>query len=217
MTDAGGRRQARGARRIDQQRAIVDGDIAPFDRRQRTAVEHCERGIDIRIAPDLRHALKQRLRDREDIAELARKDDAIGLGNIDAMRQRLADELGVDQRHHAADLADAEPGREIVGTRRHDQAHRLTVFDSSRQRPAGITIDALGKRAVTQCLRIRDQRRPVRLARRPILHHVSEQPRGSASMCEVSSIAFSQVLAAEGFRGGLSVGRSIRPVVMASL
>ena len=58
MADAGGLRQARGARGIDQQRAIVDGDVAPFGRRQRTAVELRERGIDILIAPDLRRAAR---------------------------------------------------------------------------------------------------------------------------------------------------------------
>ncbi len=39
VADAGGLRQAGGARGVDQQRAIVDGDAAPLGRRQRAAVQ----------------------------------------------------------------------------------------------------------------------------------------------------------------------------------
>ncbi len=212
MADARGLGQARGARGIDQKRAVVDGDVAALGRRQRIAVELRERGIDILIAPDLRRALEQRPRGREHIGKLARQDDVVGARDIDAMRQRLPHELGVDQRHHAADLADAEPGRDIVGTRRHDQAHGVAAPDSNRQRPARIAIDAFGKRAIAQRLAHRRPAPagPAGAPPSPPPHRrtaATARPRCARSARSPSARSWRPRVFAAGFRSGDRSGR----------
>ena len=67
----------------------------------------------------------------------------IGCRDIDAMRQRLPDQLGVNQRGDAADLADAEPGRDVIRPAGHEQANRVAGLDTCRQRPARISVDPL--------------------------------------------------------------------------
>ena len=46
MTDAGGFRQSGGARCVDQERAIIDRDVAPFGRAQRASIDSFEFCVD---------------------------------------------------------------------------------------------------------------------------------------------------------------------------
>ena len=86
-----------------------------------------------------------RTRPCKDVAILRSKNDVLRAGDIDAMRKRLANQLGIDQRHHPADPADAEPAGDVFGPARHHQADRLAEPNSLTLRPAGILVDPSGK------------------------------------------------------------------------
>ena len=58
----------------------------------------------------------------KDWRELGRDDDMGGRGDRDAMGERLAGQIGVEQRDDAADLGDAEPDGEIFRPVGHQQA-----------------------------------------------------------------------------------------------
>src|SRR6201985_3958875 len=96
-----------------------------------------------------------RQRRLEYASETGGENDMIGFGNVNAMRQRGADQLGIDQRSHAADPADAEPGCDIIRTARQAQADRIALLDSCLQRPARIAVDALSEFSVAQRSRVR--------------------------------------------------------------
>ena len=70
----------------------------------------------------------------------------VGVRDIDAVGQRQPDQPGIDQRHDAADLGDAEPGGDVIGPARHHQANGIAGLDARRQRPARVAVDPLGKR-----------------------------------------------------------------------
>jgi hypothetical protein len=125
--------------------------------------------------PDFWRAIKMRPRGLEYIGKLAGEDDVVGLGEVDAMGQRLADKLRVDERDHAADLADAKPGGDVIRPARHQQANRVAFFNSRRQRPTGILVDPLRQRSVAEGFRLRDQGGPIRLPRRPVVDQIGKQ------------------------------------------
>ena len=102
----------------------------------------------------------------------------IGFGEVDAMGQRLADQLCVDERDHAADLADAKPGGDVILAARHQQTNRVARFNSRRQRPAGILIDPLRQRSVAEGFRFRDQGGAIRLPLRPVVDQIGKQRAG---------------------------------------
>ena len=138
MADAGGLRQAGGARRVDQQRAIVDGDrgavrsrvsgLPSIRSRISSSADVAVVDIELGVAamdPDLRHAVQIGRGGLEHVGEIRGEDDMIGFRDVDAMRQRLPDQLGIDQRDDAADLADAEPGGDVIRPVRHQQANGI--------------------------------------------------------------------------------------------
>ena len=100
----------------------------------------------------------------------------IGLRDVDAVRQRQPDQLGVDQRHDAADFGDAEPGCDVIRPARHQQAHGIAGLDPGRQRPARIAVDPLGQSPVAEGFGFRDQGGAIGLPRGPILDDIGEQP-----------------------------------------
>ena len=181
MADAGGLRQAGGARGVDQQRAMVDGDGAPFGRLQRTAVHSIQDGIDARVVavaaldPDFRRAVQIGQRGFEHSAKLLREDHMIGVRDVDAVGQRQPDQPGVDQCHDAADPGEAEPGGDVIRPGGHDEADGVAGFDPCRQRPARVTVDPLGQHPVAERALVRDQGGTVRLPFRPILDDIGEQ------------------------------------------
>ena len=125
--------------------------------------------------PDFRRAVQMGQRGFEHPSKFVCEDDMVGIGDVDAVRQRQPDQLGVDQRHDAADLGDAEPGGDVIRPARHDQANGIAGFDSRRQRPACVTVDPLGQHPVAERPGFRDQRGAVRLPFRPILDDVGKQ------------------------------------------
>ena len=88
MADAGGLRQTGGARSVDQQRAVVDGDAASLVRRQRTSIHSIEGSVDTcfvamtAMNPDFRRAVQMRQRRLEDVREIVRQNDMIGSATL---------------------------------------------------------------------------------------------------------------------------------------
>lgn len=150
------------------------------------------------MQPDLRHATEIRQGRLEYAGKIGGEDDVIGLGDIDTVRQRRADQLGVDQRSDAANPADAEPGRDIIRTVRQEQANRIAASDPRLQRPARIAVDTLSEFGVAQGQRVRQQRGMLRLFVAKPSTISANRRCGSLSIRDVRSIAFSQLLAADG-------------------
>ena len=181
MTDVRRLRQPRGARGVDEERASIDRDVAAFGGGQRAGVRGRERRIQIGAcaagteAPGLRHAIQMRTCGLERIHALGGKDDMIGTCDVDAVGERPTDQPGVDQRHRAADPADAEPAGEVVRPVRHQKADGAAGTDAQAQCPARISVDPGGEFPVGEGLAIREQRGAPGLPLRPVFHDVSEQ------------------------------------------
>ena len=67
--------------------------------------------------------------------------------DLDAMGERGAGEIDVEQRDDDADLGQAEPQREILGPGAHHQRDDVALGEPGGERPARIAIGALGERA----------------------------------------------------------------------
>ncbi len=74
----------------------------------------------------------------------------IGAGNqipwvcdIDRVRQHVAGELRIDQRHHDADARQPKPDGQILGAVRHQQRDGISALEALRDGPAGILIAPL--------------------------------------------------------------------------
>ena len=64
-------------------------------------------------------------------------------GNRNRMDQRIALEIGVDQRHHRAEFEEAQPGHQIFGAVLHQEHDRIAAFDALAARPIGIAVRAI--------------------------------------------------------------------------
>ena len=86
----------------------------------------------------------------ERLEQLRRHDDVPRMDDVDAMRERRPGQVGVEQRHHAADAGDAEPDRHEFRPVRHHQADGVALADALRERPAGVAVGALGELAIAK-------------------------------------------------------------------
>ena len=84
--------------------------------------------------------------------QLGRHDDVLRRHDVDAMRERLPDQVGVEQRGDAADAGDAEPDRHEFRPVRHQQADGVALCDSFAERPARIAVRALEQLPVAEGL-----------------------------------------------------------------
>ena len=130
-----------------------------------------------------------------------------GAATVDAMRQRRARQIGVDQRHHAADAGDAQPDRQIFRPVGHQQRDHIALVDALRQRPARIAVGAGGKLGMAETSRAADSRAGASPKRAPSSSITTGKMRcGAASIFAVISSARSHALEAERFgcagRGG---------------
>ena len=89
-------------------------------------------------------------------------------GDGDGMGERLAPEIGVDQRHHGAQLHQSEPGRDVVGAVLHQKRHDVAAADAMDTRPIGV--------AVGRAIEIAIGERPVLVENRGILRLVPREP-----------------------------------------
>ena len=125
MADMGGLRQAGGAGGVDVQRAVGDGHAAALRFGQASARQLFDGAVDAdkivaAVRPDLWPARHERKRAADFAAHLGGDDDMLGLNDIEAMGERCAAKIGVDQRNDGARFGDAEPDRHIFGPVRHD-------------------------------------------------------------------------------------------------
>ena len=65
----------------------------------------------------------------------------------------MPDQIGVEQRHHAADAGDAEPDRQELRPVGHQQADRVALGDALRQRPARVAVGAGAELAIAEASR----------------------------------------------------------------
>ena len=132
VAHTGGLRQSGRAGGIDQERAIRDRHRAAFGRAQPLARELFDRVIDAlklvaAVRPNLRVAHELRRCAPELLAQFGGDDDVCRRDDVDAMGERDAAQLGVDQRNDDADAGEAEPDRQIFGPVRHHQADDLAL------------------------------------------------------------------------------------------
>ena len=141
MADIGGLGQAGGAGGVDQQSAgsarvtSRSSAIAPAARRK-SPPPHPRKIASCRQTMAAGSTSVQR-----GVSSCA-DDDVPGAGHVQAMGQRRARQIGVDQRHHAADAGDAQPDRQIFGAIGHQQRDHVALGEALRQRPAGIAVGA---------------------------------------------------------------------------
>ena len=95
-----------------------------------------------------------RPRGRKRAGKRARHDDVLGLDHVDAMGERRAGQVGVEQAHDAADFGDAEPGRHEFRTVRHQQADRIAFGDALGERPARVLIGPRRERAIGEAFAV---------------------------------------------------------------
>ena len=168
MADKGRLGQPRGARRVDQQRRVVQRDAAFFFccqrpiRQSRNPFRECRA-----MAPDHRFCLKPLQRRVQPRIH----DNMLGRRDRDAMRQAFAAEMGIDQCHHGADARQAQPDGQILRPIGHQQADYFTLGDALAQRPAGILVCPRGKAGMAETLARRHQGRRRTEARAQLLDH----------------------------------------------
>ncbi len=81
----------------------------------------------------------------ECLAQVRRNDDLFRRDNVDAMGERGPAELGVQQRHGAADGSDAEPDRHVIRAVLHQQRDSVALGDALVERPARVTVGTRGQ------------------------------------------------------------------------
>ena len=75
--------------------------------------------------------------------------------DIDGMYQRVADEIGVEQRNYATDARDSQPDRHIFGAAWHEQTHDIAEGQALSECPSCILVGSLCKTAIGQVLTLR--------------------------------------------------------------
>src|SRR5947209_10587794 len=129
------------------------------------------------MPPNLRCTLETRTNFLEGGCKIVANNDMTGFGHVNAMQKRRSDKPRIHKRDHAADLRDAEPCGEIIGTTGCEQTNNLALADAGRERPARVTVDAFVELAIAEGFAIRQQGGMISLPSRPVLDHVREQVR----------------------------------------
>jgi len=85
--------------------------------------------------PDFWVALKQAISAADGLILIGAGDDQLGIGNIDAMRQRLVGEVVIDQAGNNANFRQTIPDRDIFGPVLHEQGHGVAALQTKAQSP----------------------------------------------------------------------------------
>ena len=129
------------------------------------------------VRPDLSLRHEVRPRGRKCLDQFRGDDDVLGQHDIDAMRKRRADKIGVEQRDDAADACDAEPDRHVFRPVGHEQTDGVALAEAGRERPARITVRPFAERAKAQAFAVRQQRRCFAEGLREIVDQVRQDAR----------------------------------------
>ena len=145
--DARGLRHPRRARGEDQQRCLPGGHVgaeAAVGGELAAALQRLGQIPLIPVGgahhPLLQRPLQQRARGAEHPGRLGVDDDVLGAADVQAVRQRQAGELVVDQRGDDADLRKTVPDREILDAIGHEERHRLAAPQVEAFPPMGESV-----------------------------------------------------------------------------
>ena len=149
MVDVRCLRQAGRAARIDVEAPVLDRKRRELAGRNRRVGQRVDPGIKAlvafrcsAVAPELRSRDEVRLGGAEPFDQRRIDDDVLRGNDVDAMRQRRAAEICIEQGDDPAGARDAEPDREIFRPVRHHQRHHVALGDAMRHRPAGVLVGA---------------------------------------------------------------------------
>ena len=117
--------------------------------------------------------------------QLGGDDDVLGGDDVDAVREREPAQIGVQQRHHAADPGHAEPQRQEFRPVRHHQADGVALGDALRQRPSRIAVRPGRQLAIGEPFAVGEQRRRVVVLRRKLVDHHRKDAVRILAMCVV--------------------------------
>ena len=140
--------QARCPGRIDVECRIVQGRAAARGGIERRSRQICHGAIDVislpgqrrSMRPDSRLALKAGtcIGQRGKVA--GRRDNGLGPGGVDAMRERGSLKVRVDERGDAADARQTQPDRHIFLAVGHQEADAIAFLEALLQSPPGVTV-----------------------------------------------------------------------------
>ena len=134
-------------------------------------------GGGVAVQPDLGVRREVRLRRLQRGQHVGVDDDVPGRDHVDAMGERHAHQIGVEQRDHAADAGDADPDRQELGPVGHQEADRVALGDALRERPARVAVRARAELAIAEVLAVGEQRRRVAVFLRQLLDQLREDAR----------------------------------------
>ncbi len=114
----------------------------------------------------------------ERIGQRGVHDDMPRRGDADAVRERLADQVGVDERDDRAHAGNPEPDRQIFRPIGHQQADHVAFADALRQRPARIAPYLLRQGPEREAFALRQQRDRIAEARLELIDDDGQNPPG---------------------------------------
>ena len=94
------------------------------------------------VHPEPRGSREERPRAVEGLEQLRRDKHHPGRNRIDAMRERGADQVGVEERDRRADLGEAEPDRHVVRLVAHQKADGVPARETLIEGPSRVSIGA---------------------------------------------------------------------------
>ncbi len=101
-----------------------------------------------------------------------------GLGHRQAMAERGAAQVGVQEGDHPAHAAHPQPDRQVIRPVGRHQRHHLALAQPLGQGPAGIAAGLARQLIVGQAFGVRQQGRRVGLALGPLVDDAGQQPMG---------------------------------------
>ena len=168
MAHVGSLREPGRSRRVDVERAILDGERGKLSSGEVVAADVVERAVDTRqigvglaVNPDFTLARDMRPRAFQRVEQFGRDDDVLWAHHVDAIGERRPGEVRVDERDHAADARDPDPGGQEFRPPRHHQTDGVALAQMLCQRPARIAVGARRELAIGEALVIREERRRV--------------------------------------------------------
>ena len=89
------------------------------------------------------------------LREFRGHDKVLGRYGTDAVRERRASQICIEQGNDTADAGDAKPYCDVLGPVAHQQADNFTFANALIKRPSGVLIDPLERAAGRSCTRVR--------------------------------------------------------------